>query len=181
MIRELKLKVEDALSVPLATLPIVVSTPHLIALYEEDIHDAFDYLGLPFPEDIYKRRSWAWVRDTGAALAGYGDYLCSDYRDYEACASEIHSMPLARVISILYTENAVKVLQTSVKSAHIVLGFWDDEDQWTLGYASRDEEGHWDRLALRLMEWKQKRPTSLLPDRVVLFGESATDETFIHL
>lgn len=123
MIRELKVQVEHALSVPLATLPIVVSTPHLIALYEEDIHDAFEYIGLPFPEDIYERRSWAWVRDTGAALAGYGHYLCSDYRDYKAYISKIHSMPLDSVISIVYIENAVKVLQTSVKSAHIMLGF----------------------------------------------------------
>jgi hypothetical protein len=83
MIRQLKVQVEDVLSVPMATLPIVISTPHLIALYEEDIHDAFEYLNLPFPEDIHQRRSWAWVRDTGAALAGYGHFLCSDYRDYK--------------------------------------------------------------------------------------------------
>jgi hypothetical protein len=64
MIGELKDKVEHVLSWPMGALPIVVSTPHLIALYKEDIHDAFDYLGLPFPADIYERRSWAWVRDT---------------------------------------------------------------------------------------------------------------------
>ncbi|GFG13490.1 hypothetical protein IFM61606_01167 [Aspergillus udagawae] len=178
MIRQLKVQVEDVLSVPMATLPIIISTPHLIALYEEDIHDAFEYLNLPFPEDIHQRRSWAWVRDTGAALAGYGHFLCSDYRDYNACESEIDAMPLASVISILYTEDAVKVLRTTVKSAHIVLGFWDDEDQWTLGYASRHEEGYWVRLALRLMEWKRKYPGSRMPDRVVLFGESAVDKTF---
>ncbi|KAF4231001.1 hypothetical protein CNMCM6805_000524 [Aspergillus fumigatiaffinis] len=178
MIRELKIQVEDALSVHLATLPIVISTPHLIALYEEDIHDAFEYLNLPFPEDIHHRRSWAWVRDTGAALAGYGHFLCSDYRHYEACESEIDAMPLASVISILYTKSAVKVLRATVKSAHIVIGFWDNEDQWTLGYASREEEGYWDRLALRLMDWKRKYPGSGMPDRVVLFGESAADKTF---
>jgi hypothetical protein len=87
-------------------------------------------------------------------------------------------MPLASVISILYTEDAVKVLRSTVKSAHIVLGFWDDEDQWTLDYASRHEEGYWVRLALRLMEWKRKYPGSRMPDRVVLFGESAVDKTF---
>ncbi|EAW14938.1 uncharacterized protein ACLA_003510 [Aspergillus clavatus NRRL 1] len=50
LVRELQAQAEGVVSVPLATLPIVKSTPYLIALYEEDIRDAFEYLGLPIPE-----------------------------------------------------------------------------------------------------------------------------------
>ncbi|KAF7166920.1 hypothetical protein CNMCM5623_000457 [Aspergillus felis] len=177
MIQKLQVQAEDLLGAPLATVPFVLSTPHLPALYAEDIQDAFEYLGLPFPKTGW-RGSWAWVRDTGAALAGYGRFLCSDYRDYEACESEIDQMPIAEVLSILYTEKGLKILQTGVKSAHVVAGFWDDEERWTLGYASRDEEGYWDRVAVRVMDWKRNRPGSVTPDLVLLFGESAADETF---
>jgi hypothetical protein len=177
MIQQLQVQAEDVLGAPLATVPFVLSTPHLPALYGEDIQDAFEYLGLPFPKTGW-RGSWAWVRDTGAALAGNGRFLCSDYRNYQACKSEIDQMPIAEVLSILYTEKGLKILQTGVKSAHAVAGSWDDEDRWTLGYASRNEEGYWDRVAVRLMDWKRNWPGSLTPDMVLLFGESAADETF---
>lgn len=174
MIQKLQVQAEDALGVPLTTLPFVLSTPYLAALYGEDIQDALEYLGLPFPEPDWQG-SWAWVRDTGAALAGYGRFLCSDYRDYEACKSEIDAMPFLQVLSILYTEKGVKVLWTRIKSAHAVAGFWDDYDGWDLGYASRDEEGYWDQLAVRLMNWGWH--SSRIPDLILVFGESPADET----
>ncbi|RHZ58040.1 hypothetical protein CDV55_103035 [Aspergillus turcosus] len=177
MIQKLQVQAEDALGVPLATVPFFLSTPPLPALYAEDILDAFEYLSLPFPKGGW-RGSWAWVRDTGAALAGYGRFLCSDYRDYEACKSEIDRMPSIQVLSILYTEKGLKILQTGVHSAHAVAGFWDDEERWTLGHALRGEEGYWDRVAVRLMDWKRNWPGSRTPELILLFGESSADDTF---
>jgi hypothetical protein len=59
----------------------VISYPGLVALYEEDIADAAEYLGVI----ALKGRHHHQPREIRAAYAGYGMGLCDSYTDGEKC------------------------------------------------------------------------------------------------
>ena len=63
-----------------------VTSPHLLALYGEDVGDAFDYLNLYWLRFPVRYRH---LRETSAAYAGYGFGLCSNYTDLRACKDEL--------------------------------------------------------------------------------------------
>lgn len=86
-----------------------VTMLNLIALYNEDHQDAFEYLHIDhfsFPvryDVLYK---------TSAAYAGYDYGLCSDCSDYfdkATCKNEQDNMPSEVVMTVLYTRNVLAV------------------------------------------------------------------------
>lgn len=61
------------------------SFPSLIALYDEDVWDAFDYVGLIFQEFILWEKT---MPDLSANYASQGLYLCKHYKDPSICREE---------------------------------------------------------------------------------------------
>ncbi|KAH8803501.1 hypothetical protein F5884DRAFT_805720 [Xylogone sp. PMI_703] len=176
MIKELRCEAEAFLGASILSVPTLVVTPSLTALYEEDIVDAFEYTGLQLTS-IYISHSL--VHETSGAYAGYGLGLCPDYRNPSACKAEIREMESEEVLSILYTRQALRVIYTNVKSAYyfgaLAVRFYHD---WSLGLDARDEEGYWERVSDLIKEGKLKWPGARIPRRVLLLGDSAGDETF---
>ena len=88
LIKSLCQKAEAELRINIASAVITVS--HLIALYQDDIQDAFEYVGLEYVEPKKNYRPLVW--ETASTYAGYGFGLCEHYSDAEKCAAEEDAM-----------------------------------------------------------------------------------------
>jgi hypothetical protein len=176
MIRDLQCKAEAFLGIEISSVPIVAVTPTLIALYEEDLVDAFDYVGLQLASIYISGRD---VSEISAAYAGYDQGLCSEYTDPERCKSELDNMPSEDVLSILYTRGALRTIYTPVRSAYWMFRLqygWTAD--WDLGLDARNEDDYWKRVGDALQYWKHTLPGTKGPAKVLLLGDSAGDETF---
>ena len=65
----------------------LAATPNLVALYQEDVDDAFEYVGLKSLDD--PNPLFRMFHETAAAAASYGIGLCHDYTDRDQ--RRIHS------------------------------------------------------------------------------------------
>lgn len=153
---------------------------NLVALYQEDLDDAFEYAGmryLPFPV------RYNILYQTNAAYAGYGYGLCSDYVDREACKREQVDMPNDVVMAVLYTRSVLTVSLSIVKSAYYL---WESDtrhlEDFSLGYNARSrgasDEEYWDAVGLRLQAIMALNPNYQRPAKVLLMGDCVHDETF---
>lgn len=92
-----------------------VTTPHLVALYQVGLQDAFEYMGLHYIKFPVR---YDFLYETSAAFAGYGHGLCPDYNDRAARKKAQQSMESDGVIAVLYTPNALTVSFSIMKSAY---------------------------------------------------------------
>lgn len=132
----------------------VTTVPHLLALYLEDLQDAFEFLGMELL-DLPVR--YGLLRETSAAYAGYGFGLCSDYAERPACKTEQQNAPNDVVMAVLYTSSALTVTLSVMKSAYYL---WESPERHIedLGLGSdaktdnRNEEFYWEQVRDRLRE-----------------------------
>ncbi|KAL9038329.1 MAG: hypothetical protein Q9180_003204 [Flavoplaca navasiana] len=102
---------------------ILVSTPHLVALYQEDILDAIEYgsekvfLGGAVMMPV--TRGYDQPRTSIAAMAGNGWGLCANYTDVEDCRMEEMEMPERRLWTIEYTDTSLHVQLQTLKLARL--------------------------------------------------------------
>lgn len=83
MLRPLKSAVEARLEH--TATHALASFPRLVALYPEDMWDAFEHVGLVFQRFI----PWpVAMPDFAANYASQGLYMCSDFRNKTACEAE---------------------------------------------------------------------------------------------
>ena len=113
VLSDLRTQVEEYLDQPIEAAGVTV--PDLVALYLEDLQDAFEYVGLrylafPVRYDLFY--------ETSAAYAGHGYGLCSDYTDRAACKKEQQDMPSDVVMAVLYTRSVLTVTLSITKSAY---------------------------------------------------------------
>ena len=113
MLSDLRFRVEERIGRPIESAG--VATLNLVALYQEDLRDAFEYVGLryvafPVRYDV--------LYETSAAYAGYGYGLCSHYTDRNACKHEQDEMPSDVVMAVLYTRTVLTVSLSVVDSAY---------------------------------------------------------------
>lgn len=79
--------------------------PRFPALYQEDVFDAFSYLGR---SPHLKISSWGQPHSQpSAAFAGYGFGLCSHIVPEQRCNDEIGHMPETRVRAISWTRESI--------------------------------------------------------------------------
>ena len=87
-----------------------LTTMHLAALYDEDLHDAFEYVGLKYITIPIGAVGHNILYETSAAYAGYGYGLCSDYKgDPEARKNQQWNMTDQAVMAVVYTDTALSV------------------------------------------------------------------------
>lgn len=157
-----------------------VTMPHLKALYLEDIHDAFEYLGL---RKLDMPVRYGCLHETSTACAGYGFGLCSRYTDLASCKVEQQAMPDDVIMAILYTASALTVTLSVMKSAYYL---WEPPyghiEDFTLGsdskYDTPDEAYYWERVRDRLREIMALYQYYERPSKVLVLGESAHEKKF---
>lgn len=166
----------------------VATIPHLPALYEEDLADAFEYVGL-----IYIPHYPYWYGgifcETGAVYVANGFGLCSNYTNPISCDHERRNPPHQpqneNVLSVSYTRG-------------MLTSTWASEGMWfaypgsegpivadlNLGWDKRDknpkEEYYWaevrDAIIKPVLEANRyiRRETN----KVLLYGDCALDKRF---
>ena len=161
----------------------VASTPNLVALYDEDVRDAFEHSDLKFPP--LTRFDYKPV-STIAAYLGYGMGICQNYTDRYKCWYEQHYMPFHTVMAVTFTRHVLHVTLTPVQS---ILYIWEPQYrthwEWGLGletldYAQTpvDEASYWAKVVNGLRYVMDDRPYYPRPDKIILLGESAGDPRF---
>jgi hypothetical protein len=177
----LRAKLEEAFNVSISEA--VVTAPHLLALYLDDMHDVAEYVGI---KDVRPMRVWCdWVWECIAAYAGYGFGLCEHWRDRELCNGENKAMGRMHVMMVHYTGNALTVSVPVVSDA--AAAFEPRErhtERFDLGREARDEVPYKGDEA---EYWAAVRNTLLntwtwldspMPDRIIMLGDDV-DEEFI--
>ena len=178
MLGDLRSKVEE--SIGQGVQEAGMTTLDLIALYDEDLQDAFEYLRMrylsfPVRYDV--------LYETSAAYAGYGYGLCSDYLDKPACKTEQVNMPSEVVMPVLYTHKVLTVSLSIVKSAYYL---WEPPyrylSDFDLGYDARclssDEQDYWNAVRLRLGEILGSNPYYERPAKILLMGDCVEIDLF---
>lgn len=94
----------------------LAATPNLVALYQEDVDDAFEYLGLKSLDD--PNPLFRMFHETAAAAASYGIGLCHDYTDRDVCKEESIHMPDRVLLSVLYTKDSLCVEMSVINSIY---------------------------------------------------------------
>lgn len=179
MLSDLRTAVEEKVG-PIETA--AVTTMHLPALYDEDLHDAFEYVGLKyitFPVGDFGHNI---LYETAAAFAGYGFGLCSDYQaDPEACKNEQWNMTDQSVMAVGYTDTALSVSLSVVRSAYAL---WEPSYRYLadfdLGYQAilSSSADYWTTLEQKLARILVENPNYERPNLVMLMGDRIDDSKF---
>lgn len=179
MLSGLRTVVEESVG-PITTA--AVTTMHLPALYDEDLHDAFEYLGLKYITFPVGYVGHNILYETSAAFAGYGYGLCTDYESNpEACKNEQWNMTDQAIMAVVYTDTALSVSLSVIRSAYAL---WEPPYRYhadfDLGYqASLSSTGqYWATLELKLGEILTENPNYERPSMVMLMGDRIEELKF---
>jgi hypothetical protein len=182
----------------------VVTSPDLVALYDEDLFDAAEYLGMDarqktgFSYKPYLQSDWRYQRQPKhlyAAFAGYGFGVCSHYTSTHLCEQEERAMPLKQVIAISFTEQGLQLehhfpgYPKGLITAHTAVPYWQQHPSWyssDLGFSKYPKDSHrvadkelfWTKVRHRINEWLVDVLYDLNVTDVLLLGESAGTERF---
>lgn len=157
-----------------------VTVPHLLALYDEDISDAFQYIGLRYLRlELFHQLMY----ETRTAYAGYGFGLCSNYTDPPACQHEHEEMEWEVVMSVLYTRSALTVTHSIVHSeAYLWEPPYRHIEDFTLGLDAREdnpsEQYYWEAVRDRLRQLLVELANGAQPTKILLMGESVHNAQF---
>lgn len=181
LINELRDKVEDYLHDDVFSA--LAAAPHLAALYNEDIVDAFEYAGFESNDVFFYHHL---TQETGVGYAGKGLGLCSDYTDPPSCKADQQQMPEETVLSVLYTRKALIAALSIMKSPYYL---WEPDyrvvENLGLGYDSRqhdqNEDYYWEDVFNTIQQTMVMNPHYPKPSKVILLGESAHEEKFIQV
>lgn len=157
----------------------VIVAPNILALYEEDLVDAFEWIGLKYINVAYIK---GVIHEMHAAYAGYGFGLCANYTDPEACHREELAMDRDRVLPVLFTNSALFVGNDLLADAYWL---WEPQHRvalnFSLGYDNplgMDEYHYFkaigENLRADILNW----PKDMRPNRVLLQGECASKQNF---
>ncbi|KAL9107552.1 MAG: hypothetical protein Q9227_007552 [Pyrenula ochraceoflavens] len=177
MIQNLRSKAEADLSITISSA--VAGVPHLVALYQDDIQDAFEYLNLEYltPKNYFRPLVW----ETAAAFAGHGFGLCTHPEDTTSCQSEEAGMKEQTVLSVHYSRSA---LTTSLAILRTATDLWEPayrhREDFSLGHDSADKDEYWNAVKKHLQLIMREYPHYERPHRIVLTGDEAlgNDQTF---
>lgn len=159
-----------------------VTTMHLPALYDEDLHDAFEYVGLEYITFPVGDVGHNILYETSAAFAGYGYGLCSDYEaDPEACKNEQWNMTDRAVMAVVYTDTALSVSLSVIRSAYAL---WEPPyrylSDFDIGYQASlsSTAEYWATLGVKLGEILIENPNYERPSMVMLMGDRIEEYKF---
>lgn len=181
MLSDLRTLVEEQTGKPIESAGM--ATLNLVALYPEDLQDAFEHVGLryltfPVRYDV--------LYETSAAYAGYDYGLCSDYIDRNGCKQEQDDMPSEVVMAVLYTHTVLTVSLSITKSAYYLYEpLHRHLLDFSLGYDAQSlpmaDEDYWNAVESKLEQILIENPYYKRPAKVLLMGDCVRDKTFQHI
>ena len=119
-----------------------VTTAPLLALYEEDLIDAFEYVGLEYIKPSHPSFRNDFLHETSSAFAGNGLGLCQEYEDVEDCEDEERNMKLNFAMTVVFTDT---VLISSISGLESAYSLYEPRGRYRvnfdLGYANRYHGG----------------------------------------
>jgi hypothetical protein len=178
MIRALRDEASSFVGEPVSTAAI--SIPHLVALYGEDLHDAFEYLSLIYL-DFFPFWNFRPIHASNAAYAGNGQGFCRDYRDVMACKEEETQFPTLFALSVSYTYTSLITSQARLADAYYIQETPKLENL-RLGYDARhdddDEESYWEAVREMLRSPVRDSPVQRNISVVLVFGDSTKEPRF---
>ncbi|KAJ4392139.1 hypothetical protein N0V93_005762 [Gnomoniopsis smithogilvyi] len=147
MVQALRGQALNAVGEPIRAATI--STPHLAALYGEDLIDAFSYIGIVYLE-FFPFNNFRPIHASIAAYAGNGLGFCADYRNVTACEEEEEQIRAFFALTIGYTHCSLTVSQARLGNAYYIREEITLEDL-TLGYGARQghpggEDAYWEAV-----------------------------------
>ncbi|KAI9767436.1 MAG: hypothetical protein M1840_005665 [Geoglossum simile] len=182
VVRALRQKAESDLGIHISSAVMAVS--HLVALYQDDVQETFEYIGIEYiePKNYFRPVFW----ENAAAYAGYGFGMCEHYTNPEVCAAEEKDMPLENILAVHYSRTA---LMTSLAVIKTATALWEPDyrhlEDFTLGYdaidSSESEENYWDAVRNYLQELMIQYRHYERPSKIILTGDMALDETFTRV
>jgi hypothetical protein len=174
MIRVLQKTFSDFIGEPVTAAAI--SILHLVALYCEDLVDAFEYLSVAYLE-FYSFWNFIPIPSTVAAFVVNGQGLCQDYRNVTQCKEEELQMPARYALSVSYTDTAL-----TTSSAYVYTGYGGEEiptwEDLQLGYNVRHREGYWEAVRTMLSAPILKSVIHKNTSIVLVFGDATEEPSF---
>lgn len=134
------------------------SSPRLIALYPEDVWDAFEYVGLVFQQFV--SRNWDRVAiDVAVNYASQGYFLCKNYKDRWGCKEEQAVLDGSKSGAYstlnLFLMDTVLMFSVPVMISPYQFIMWRAETDFELGLEAKEglgEDNYWDTVETRIEE-----------------------------
>ncbi|KAI0971688.1 hypothetical protein F4678DRAFT_71698 [Xylaria arbuscula] len=177
MIQVLRYQASSFVGEPVSAAAI--SAPHLRALYNEDIEEAFEYLSLVY---IKLGPSWYshYLPTTLAVCAGNGLGICRDYKDQAACWDEEWNMRSRYMLAVGYTRTSITTSLATItgwqnlseRAAYEILDLGHDNRH------NRDEESYWIEVRTLLRLPVVHSPIRSNISTVLVSGDAATKLRF---
>ncbi|KAF2225241.1 hypothetical protein BDZ85DRAFT_90644 [Elsinoe ampelina] len=155
----------------------VTTLPHLVAVYNEDITDAFEHVGLSSPVVWFYDHL---VYETISAYAGHGLGIFKNFTNAEYTYDHMHDFDSEELLVILYTPDVLTVAVSSVKGAYFL---WEPSVRFRLDFdlgsdklahflTPEEIEEYWSLVGEAIQEIYLARRYDP-PHRVFLLGDSA--------
>lgn len=183
LLKQLQTKAELELKITIKLATVAIS--HLVALYQDDLTNSFEYNGLEYtvPDRYYNPVFW----EIFAANASYGFGLCKHPEDPEACEDELKKMPTDTILAIHYSYDA---LLTSLLIVEAGFYIWEPDyrhqEDFTLGFKNIEnigENDYWDSVKSHIVRCIRGPPgmNFKTPVRVVLHGNMVGEKKFVKV
>ncbi|KAI4654844.1 uncharacterized protein J4E78_007021 [Alternaria triticimaculans] len=144
----------------------LISFPALPGLYQEDIRDAADYVGLA------KLGPWleaSHPHEDVAAYAGNGLGLCKEYHNEEKCREEGKNFTSRHTLLVEHTESALllhhNILREPIETSYL---YMDLATSFDLGSAHEPDELDIQDFVLSFLYHQYYYPTPHLPDSITV-------------
>jgi hypothetical protein len=160
----------------------LLAAPNLVALYKEDVIDAFEYSQLQVLDKLWDLDNV--YHETGAAVAANDFGLCQNFTDIKSCMDEEWEMPREIVLSVLYTEDCLCVELASVSSASYVSGYRMSPPtmDFTLGlkalHDNPSETYYWEAVRDTILRGMVVELYDHQPGKVFVMGDQSHNEKF---
>jgi hypothetical protein len=181
MLKTLRPQVEESLGHPISRA--AASFPKLIALYEEEIWDAFEWAGLEYLQVL----PWYGITyQFMSSQAANGLGLCSDYNDTPACKKDLEDTILSHTETVLNIRYSSDTISIEWPIVHCAYYWWISPDRilqdFDLGLKhAHSTPDYWQRVHDRIWQWFYNQPGRWKytpPAKIFLTGDSADDKRF---
>jgi len=184
--KALKEKTEEVLGGQHKICEAAASIPRFPALYDEDLYDAFEYIGMDYLQINWDENGSArtyLTYDTQVALAGHNISLCWDYSSANACHADDLPENLDAYLLVTYTSSDLMVSNIAAHTHNLYRTF--DKTALRLGLGkdsslrTSNEEEYWNRVRDAVLEPMKIQPEHMYAPTKLIFVGASVEEDFI--
>ena len=187
IIKALKTKTEETLGHEVHEA--AASVPYLPAIYDEDLYEAFEYVGMDYLQIKWRPGGPGYkflTYDTPAALAGHNFSLCWDYSREHACYDDDLPENTDVYLLVTYSQSDLMVTMGTAQGRDL----YDTHDTTALrldlgsgsSLRTSNEKEYWNQVrdaVVNSIDDKYRHHHWYVPARLIFVGESISDEQFV--